>query len=121
MVKRTGPTNPLLRALIEKLKEVSRKNKAPIWKDVAMKLSKPTRQRVEVNLKRINRYAKDGETIVVPGVVLSDGILEKKVVIAAWKFSSKARKKIEEAGGKAITIEELIKLNPKGSNVRIMV
>ena len=31
-----------------------------------------------------------------------------------------AKQIIEEAGGKCITIEELVKENPKGSNVKIM-
>lgn len=115
-VKRTGPTNPQLKQLIEKLK----KSKAAIWRDVAEKLSKPTRKRVEVNLSRINRHTRDGETVVVPGVVLAAGELNKKVTVAAWRFSKKAREKIN-AVGKAISIEELIKINPKGSKVRIMV
>jgi len=121
MVKRTGPTNPLLKGLIERLIKAAHENKANIWKDVAEKLKKPTRQRVEVNLKKINRYAREGETILVPGIVLSDGFLDKKVTIAAWKFSKRAKEKIEKTGGKAISIEELIRINPKGSNVRIMV
>ena len=117
MVKRTGPTNPMLKDLIARL----RKEKAKIWKDVAEKLNKPTRKRVEVNLSRINRYAKEGETVLVPGVVLSAGDLNKRLTIAAWRFSKKAREKIENSGGRAISIEELMKENPKGSGVRIMV
>jgi large subunit ribosomal protein L18e len=54
-------------------------------------------------------------------VVLSEGELTKKLTIAAWRFSAKAKQKIEKAGGRVISIEELIKENPKGSNVRIMV
>ena len=121
MVKRTGPTNPQLKALIENLRKQFLSTKAKIWRDLAERLEKPTRKRYEINLKHIERYAKDGETIVVPGVVLGEGELKKKITIAAWRFSSSARKKIEEAGGKAISIEELMKENPKGSNVRIMV
>ena len=121
MVKRTGPTNKLLKKLIEDLLIHYNKTKSKIWKDVAEKLSKPTRKRIEVNLARINRYSKDGETILVPGVVLSYGEFNKKITIAAWKFSSKAKAKIEKAGGRAISIRDLIKDNPKGSNVRIMV
>ena len=117
MVKRTGPTNPLLKDLIMRLK----KRKVKIWRDVAEKLNKPTRRRIEVNLLKINRYAKEGETIIVPGIVLSTGQLNKKLTIAAWRFSANAKKKIEASGSKAISIEELIKINPKGSNVRIMV
>jgi len=120
MVKRTGPTNIELKMLIEKLKKKWLETKAPIWKDLAERLEKPTRKRIEVNVGRINRYAREGETIVVPGVVLGGGELEKKVTVFAWRFSSKAKEKIEKAGGKAGSIGELIEINPKGSNVRIM-
>ncbi len=117
MANRTGPTNPLLKSAIEILK----KEESNLWKDVAEKLSKPTRSRVEVNISQINRHAKDGETIVVPGAVLSAGNLTKKINVAAWRFSESAREKIHEAGGKTLTIEQLKKENPKGTNVKIMV
>src|SRR3989338_3377219 len=117
MAKRTGPTNPYLRQLIEKLKKSSLELKAPIWKDIAEKLSKPARQRIEVNISDIGRNVDDGETIIVPGVVLSSGSLTKKVDVAAWKFSKSAEQKIKNASGKIMTIEELVKQNPKGSNV----
>jgi len=121
MVKRTGPTNPMLKKTIEELKRKSLEENARIWKRVAEILERPTRRRAEINLKHIEREAKDGETILVPGVVLGEGELKKKVTIAAWRFSAKAKEKIEKAGARAISIEELVKENPKGSNVRIMV
>lgn len=120
MAKRTGPTNPELKNLIESLKSKWLETKSAIWKDLAERLSKPTRRRIEVNIGKINRYAKEGETVVVPGVVLGTGDLNKKITIAAWRFSAAARKKIEESGSRPISIEELMKENPKGSNVRIM-
>lgn len=120
MAKRTGPTNPYLKQLIEKLKKKSLELKAPIWKDIAEKLSKSTRQRIEVNLSDIERNVKDGETIIVPGVVLSSGSLTKKVNIATWKFSKSAEEKIKTADGKIMMIDELLKENPKGSNVKII-
>ena len=120
MVKRTGPTNPYLKQLIENLKKKSLELKAPIWKDIAEKLSKSTRQKVEVNLSDIERHVNDGETILVPGIVLSSGNLTKKVNIAAWRFSKSAEQKIRDSNGKIMTIEELVKENPKGSNVKII-
>lgn len=120
MVKRTGPTNPYLRELIATLKKKSLELKAPIWKDTAEKLSRSSRRRIEVNLSDIERNVTDGETILVPGVVLSSGALTKKVNIAAWKFSESTKQKIKNSNGKIMTIEELMKENPKGSNVKII-
>lgn len=119
MVKRTGPTNETLKALIMKLKEVSVKENVAIWKRVAKDLEKPTRNRRSVNLYKINKYLNDDETAVVPGVVLSVGDYERKNTVAAFKFSEVAQKKINKTG-KAISIEELLKKNSKGKKVRII-
>lgn len=120
MAKRTGPTNPLLRSAID-LFRGTKNDAVPIWRDVAEKLAKPTRSRVEVNVSEIDRHAREGETVLVPGIVLSSGSISKKVNVAAWRFSGSAKEKIKEAGGKTWTIEQLKKENPKGTNVRIMV
>lgn len=117
MTKRTGPTNQILRSAIA----LFRKEKPEIWRDVAEKLNRPTRSRVEVNLSQINRNANDGETVVVPGVVLSSGSISKRVNVAAWRFSASAKDKIKNAGGKAMTIEQAQKENPKGTNLRMMI
>jgi large subunit ribosomal protein L18e len=120
MAKRTGPTNPYLKQLIENLKKKSFEDNTPIWRVVAKKLEKPRRQKIEVNLSDIERNTKDGDTIIVPGIVLASGELKKSINIAAWRFSASARRKIEKAKGKCLTIEELIKKNPKGTGVRII-
>lgn len=120
MSKRTGPSNPHLRSAVESMRKKGSKAE-PIWNDVAERLNTPTRGRVEVNVGEINRSAKDGDVVLIPGVVLSGGMMEKKVNVAAWRFSAGARQKIEKAGGKTWTIEELRKENPKGTNVRMMV
>lgn len=116
-MKRTGPTNPHLRKLIVALEIAGRKH-APIWKKVAELLSKPTRKRIEVNVSKFNKIK--GDTFVVPGVVLGGGRVTRPITVAAYRFTPSAKKKIEEAGGKAISIEELIEMNPKGSNVVIV-
>jgi large subunit ribosomal protein L18e len=76
-------------------------------------LSRATRQRRAVNISRINRYTKSGDTIVVPGKVLSAGELKHAVTVAAWKFSKQAEEKIRKAKGKAISIPELMKMKTR--------
>jgi large subunit ribosomal protein L18e len=120
MVKPTGPTNPYLKRLVEDLKKKSFELNAPIWKAVAEKLEKPTRQRIEVNLSDIERNTVEDDTVIVPGMVLSSGDLTKKITIAAWKFSAQAKEKIKKSKSKALTIEELIEKNPKGSGIKII-
>jgi large subunit ribosomal protein L18e len=73
-----------------------------------------------VNLSKLERYANEGDVIVVAGKVLGAGNLNKKVTIAAFRFSETAAKAIDAAGGKRMTIDELVKKNPAGNGVRIM-
>lgn len=113
-------TRPALVQLVQDLKKSSWEHEAPIWRDIASRLEKPTRRHLAVNVSRIDRYAEAGETALVPGKVLASGELTKNVNVAALAFSEGARAKIEKAGGKCWTVAELARTNPKGKNVRII-
>ncbi|WP_458206525.1 50S ribosomal protein L18e [Haladaptatus sp. NG-SE-30] len=113
-------TNPRLSSLIAELKSVSRDSDADVWNDVATRLEKPRSSHAEVNLGRIERYAQEDETVVVPGKVLGSGVLQKNVTVAAVDFSSTAETKIEQANGESIKLEQAIEQYPKGSNVRVI-
>ncbi|MEM0353018.1 MAG: 50S ribosomal protein L18e [Archaeoglobaceae archaeon] len=113
-------TNPRLIKLIDLLLEESAKNKASIWKVVAERLASPTRRWAEVSLSKIDKYARENEVVVVPGKVLG-GELSKAVKVAAFNFSESAKEKIVTTGGQWMSIEELVKTNPRGSGVRIIV
>ena len=119
-MKRTGPTNSELLELIRQLKTASIKENASLWKKVAVELEKPTRQRRIVNISRINHCASADEAILVPGKVLGTGVLDNKMTVAAFSFSQSARQEIEKAKGKAISIFDLLKQNPKGKNIKII-
>lgn len=120
MVKITGPTNPHLQFLIQELKRLASEQKVGIWERIADDLAKPTRSRRVVNLSRLNRYANDNEVVIVPGKVLGSGSVDHKMTVAAWNFSGQAKEKIESVKGQCLTIAELARKNPKGSNVRIL-
>lgn len=120
MSKRTGPTNSYLKGLIENIRKKYFELNAPIWKAIAKKLEAPTRKRIAVNLSDIERNTKENDVIIVPGVVLASGNLNKKITIAAWKFSGQAKEKIKKSKSECITIEELMEKYPKGSGVKII-
>ncbi len=120
-MRRTGPTNYVWRKTIRYLRKVARVNKAKVWRYVAELLERPRRRRVIVNISKIARYAKPGETIVVPGKVLGAGTIDKPVTVAAMAFSRSALEKIKAAGGQAMHILELVEKNPRGSGVRILI
>lgn len=110
--------NPVLKKTIE---ELYRKGiKYPVWKSVAKALNKPRRKRYEVNLYKIEKFTHEKETVVVPGVVLGSGEINKPVIIAALRFTQEARKKIENVGGKCMSILEMAEKNPKGSGIKII-
>ena len=59
------------------IKDILESKKNPSWLNVANILSYPRRKRMEINLDKINDASKEGETILVPGKVLSQGNIEK--------------------------------------------
>ena len=90
------------------------------WLDVAGILSSPKINRINMNLNTIDTKAKDGETVVVPGKVLSQGEISKKIKIIAFSFSEKAKEKILKAKGEISTISEEIKKNPDAKGIKIL-
>lgn len=119
-MKLSYKTNPQLIDLISGLKKQSREKEVPLWRDIALRLERPSRNYPEVNLSRINRHTKEKDVILVPGKVLGAGELNHQLTVAALSFSGSAKNKITAAGGSCLTIEELMDKNPGGSRVRIM-
>jgi large subunit ribosomal protein L18e len=103
--------------LVKTIIEAKKKEK---WLNVAGLLSSPKLNRINVNLNKINENAKEGETIIVPGKVLSQGEINKKVKIVAFGFSEKAKEKILKAKGEISTISEEIKKNPEAKGIKIL-
>ena len=90
------------------------------WVGIAGILSGPRRKNVNVNLNDLNKEANSGDTLVVPGKVLSLGDMDKKINIVALGFSAVAREKILKSGGKTLSILEEIKKNPMAKNIKIL-
>jgi large subunit ribosomal protein L18e len=118
-MRKSYSDNEELQTLIKELCKIASTEKVMLWKRVATDLSRPSRQRRAVNLARIDRYTTDNEFVVVPGKVLSSGDITHKVNVAAFNFSKDAKTKIN-AKGKALSITELLKSNPKAKGVKII-
>jgi large subunit ribosomal protein L18e len=112
-------SNPRLRSLIADLKSAARSAGGDVWADVAERLEKPRRTHAEVNLGRIERYAREDETVVVPGKVLGSGALRTEVTVAAVDASGTARTKIDQVG-EFVELEQALEDNPEGSGVRVI-
>jgi large subunit ribosomal protein L18e len=95
-----------------------KKNEA--WMGVASVLSGPRRIRTCINLEEINKDAKAGETVVIPGKVLSQGEIDKKIKVVAFSFSDKAKEKLLSAKCDISYILDEIKSNPSAKGIKIM-
>jgi len=99
--------------LVETIRLCKKKEK---WKKIAEVLSGSRKNRRQINLDKIS---KEKEDVVIPGKVLSQGTITKKKIVAL-SFSKNAKEKITQAGGKALSILEEIKLNPEMKNLKIL-
>ena len=113
-------TNPELQGLIQELKKKSIEGNVSFWKKVAIDLEKPSRKRRIVNLTKLNKYAGNDVTLLVPGKVLGDGTLTQKVNIVAFTFSQSALDKIKESGSKALLIKDLLKEKTNHQHIKII-
>ena len=120
MARAYAKSNDELITVLTGLRKAAKKESVPLWQDVAERLERPSRSWAEVNLSRIARVAPKGSTVIVAGKVLGSGALPHAVTVAAFSFSGSARTKIKAAGGEALSIPQLMKKVPAGSNVKIV-
>ncbi|MCK4717292.1 MAG: 50S ribosomal protein L18e [Thermoplasmata archaeon] len=119
-MKKNKKSNQHLVDLIQDLKRRSHENSAPIWRDVAKRLERPSKNWAEVNISRIARHVEKDTVVLVPGKLLGSGDIDIPVTIASYRASESAVNKINSAGGRVMTIQDLMKENPKGTGVRLM-
>ena len=113
-------TNPMIRRVIITLRRAYKQYHVRLWRDLMERINRPRRKRIVVNVSRINRYTNANDVVVVPGKVLGAGNIDHPVTVAALWFSKSAKEKIEKAGGRSITIEQLIAEHPSGSGIKII-
>lgn len=104
----------------EIVKTIIETKKNPNWLRVAAILAGPKKQVFnlgEINEKTQNQKA---EKIVVPGKVLSQGEINKKIKLIALSFSESAKQKLKKAGFEISSIKEEIKKNPDGKGIYIL-
>jgi len=108
----------LVRVVVE-LRRAARAHRAPIWASVADRLERARHQTTPVNVGHLDRLVENDSWVVVPGKLLAEGRLSKKVTVAAFHYSAEARAKVLAAGGTPISIHELLKAKPDGAGVRL--
>ena len=102
------------------LRRAFKKNKAPIWRALERELSRPRRNRREVNIGTLAEKTDDGQVIVVPGKLLGSGEIGHKLTVCAITVSESASKKIKAGGGKLVSLSSLVEHFPEGKGVRLI-
>lgn len=90
------------------------------WFKIAEILSSPRRKRIVMNLDKINTEAEEGETIVIPGKILSQGEINKEIKIIGLSFSESAKDKLLKSKTEFSSILDEIKQNPEAKEIRIL-
>ena len=90
------------------------------WIKIAEILAGPRKNRINLNLEELDKKIENEKIVVIPGKVLSQGELDKKIKIVALGFSEKTKEKIKKSGSEGITIIEEIKNNPDAKGIKII-
>jgi len=121
MISRTKVNRKLERKTNPELVEtILKSEKLKNWLKVAHYISGPTRLHVSINLDQIGRETKEGDTVVIPGKVLSMGSIGKKIRIAALGFSKQAREKLKADKCEIVSIKDEIKINPTARGIKVL-
>jgi|SRR3989344_2793675 len=94
--------------------------KNPSWNGITKIISGPTRLFSAVNLDEIDKQTKLGDTIIIPGKVLSKGELTKKIRIAALSFSLPVFEKAKKSKSELVKLREEILKNKKMEGIKIL-
>jgi len=104
----------------ELVETISLAMKHDAWKDMAKILSSSTRKQSKRNLYELENKVSLGDTIIVPGKILSKGNLTKKIRLCALSISKQAAEKLKSSKSEFVTIFQEIKKNPKAEGIKII-
>ncbi len=107
-------TNPELMETIL----LARKNQA--WLKIAKIIAGPRRLQPSINLSEIDKNSKIGDTIIVPGKILSKGEITKKIKLSALSISAQAKEKLKSTKSEFIHLIEEINKNKKAEGIKII-
>ena len=90
------------------------------WINIAKIISSSTRKYSSVNLDKIDKETKEGDTIVVPGKILGSGDVTKKLRIVALSFSEQAKNKLKAKKCEIVNLLEEVNKNPKAKGIKVI-
>mmetsp|Transcript_11973 Transcript_11973/g.12054 ORF Transcript_11973/g.12054 Transcript_11973/m.12054 type:complete len:182 (+) Transcript_11973:28-573(+) len=123
--RKVTTTNLYLRLLLKLYKFLARRTESGFNKVIAKRLAMSRHNRPPLSLKHIAKYmtGKESKTCVIVGSVLDDPRLvnaPENLQLVALRVSETARARIEAAGGKVLTFDQLAVQNPSGANTVLL-
>ena len=116
--------NVYLKLLVKLYRFLARRTDSAFNKIVLRRLFMSRINRPPVSLSRIaaNTTPEDKRTVVIVGTVTDDIRLLKvpKLDVAALRFTAGAKARLEAAGGKALTLDQLALEKPTGANTLLL-
>merc|ERR1711907_299649 len=124
--KTTRSTNLYIHLLIKLFRFLARRTESGFNKTVLRRLVASRTNRPPLSLSKLIKHHQkkpyQGQTAVFVGTVTDDErVLEvPKLTVAALRFTESARARIVKAGGKCMTLDELIMTAPTGTNTLLL-
>merc|ERR1739842_249646 len=111
-----------LNMLVKLYRFLARRTDSKFNKILLKRLFMSRQNRPPLSLSRLSANAKEGKTIVCVGTVTNDTRCNQvpKIKLAALRVTETARKRILEAGGEIITLDQLAQQAPLGQNTQLL-
>lgn len=99
---------------------IMKAKKSKSWLEIANLISVPRRLQASINIDEIDKISKEGDTVLVPGKVLGNGDISKKIRIVSLYFSKSARDKLKARKCEIVSVAEEIKENPNARGIKVI-
>merc|ERR1712224_570764 len=121
--KETRSNNLYLHLLIRLFRFLSRRTDSAFCKTVLRRLISSRVNRPPISISKIAQLLKGQDKIVVTVATVTDDnrlIDVPKLTVAALRFTEAARARITKAGGKCLTLDQLVMTTPTGTNTLLL-
>jgi len=117
--------NPYLKLLVKTYKFLARRTESNFNKVIANRLCQTKVQKCPMSLSKLAEHMKGKESkiAVICGTITNDlRMLDapENLKVCALRFTETARKRLEKAGGKCMTFDELAMTEPLGKNTVLL-
>merc|ERR1712184_140685 len=111
-----------LNMLVKLYRFLARRTDSKFNNIVLKRLFMSRTNRPAMSLSRLSSKIKENKTVVVVGTVTNDTRIQQvpKMKLAALRVTETARKRILEAGGEIITLDQLAQQAPLGQNTQLL-